>query len=164
MNSAAATMPPAPPAAANVAGGKGAGKLALLDGMRGVGACVVAICHTDSMRHLAIFKHNQLAVDMFFIMSGLVIGRAYDAKMTNGELTRRGFIRVRFIRLYPLFLLATLNRLRLAVREAPGRCRGPLQRGRAAALLRPHPALPSIGPRPQRDPHPPGRHGVVVDA
>ena len=51
-------------------------------------------------------NHGYLAVDFFFILSGFVIGYAYDdrwTKMTVGE-----FLKRRFIRLHPMVVIGAL--------------------------------------------------------
>ena len=54
----------------------------LLDGMRGVAALLVVwyhifegFCTSPTDQH---FNHGYLAVDFFFILSGFVVGYAYD--------------------------------------------------------------------------------------
>ncbi len=44
-----------------------------------------------------------LAVDLFFLMSGIVLARAYEQRLRAG-LTTLAFMRLRLIRLYPLYL------------------------------------------------------------
>jgi peptidoglycan/LPS O-acetylase OafA/YrhL len=82
----------------------------ILDGLRGVAAlCVVAmhICEANSTSHQdMIVNHGYLAVDFFFLLSGYVIGYAYDdrwGKMTLGEFFKR-----RLIRLHPLVILGSI--------------------------------------------------------
>jgi len=46
-----------------------------LDGLRGVCAITVMLFHCNDLFHTGpIFQHGFLAVDMFFILSGFVIG------------------------------------------------------------------------------------------
>ena len=84
----------------------------LLDGLRGVAAVLVIWYHffegfatspTDQM-----MNHGYLAVDFFFVLSGFVLGYAYDAPMQSGRLTRGGFILRRIIRLQPMVVLSVL--------------------------------------------------------
>ena len=83
----------------------------LLDGLRGVAAFIVLWYHifeafaTSSMdQH---FNHGYLAVDFFFILSGFVVGYAYDdrwkKKMTTGDFFKR-----RLIRLQPMVVLGVV--------------------------------------------------------
>lgn len=81
-----------------------AGRFVTLDGLRGVGAiCVVAGHSGDAFGGYAP-KHFYLAVDMFFVLSGFVIARAYDHRFLSG-LTLREFIKARIYRLYPIYLV-----------------------------------------------------------
>lgn len=83
----------------------------LLDGLRGVAAMLVIWYHffegfatspTDQM-----MNHGYLAVDFFFVLSGFVLGYAYDDRWKNG-LTVRRFLLRRVIRLQPLVVLAVI--------------------------------------------------------
>lgn len=88
----------------------------LLDAARGIAAILVLLYHA----HIFIFpsypnplgpdflKHSYLAVDLFFLMSGLVIARSYEAKLRSSALTFRQFTIVRLIRLYPLYIVGLL--------------------------------------------------------
>lgn len=84
-------------------------KYELLDGLRGVAAVLVIWYHffegfatspTDQM-----LNHGYLAVDFFFVLSGFVIGYAYDDRWARG-LTAGGFMLRRVIRLHPMVVLA----------------------------------------------------------
>lgn len=79
----------------------------ILDGLRGVAAIIVVTFHlTEPLGtgHLDILvNHGYLAVDFFFLLSGFVIGYAYDDrwhKMTVGTFFKR-----RFERLQPMVVL-----------------------------------------------------------
>ncbi len=72
----------------------------LLDGLRGVAACVVLWFHLS----LPGFRHGYLAVDFFFMLSGFVIAFAYQKKLDEG-FGFWDFMAVRVARLYPLYLL-----------------------------------------------------------
>ena len=65
----------------------------LLDGLRGVAALLVIWYHffegfatspTDQM-----MNHGYLAVDFFFVLSGFVIGYAYDGRWSRGALAMK---------------------------------------------------------------------------
>ncbi len=83
----------------------------ILDGLRGVAAVMVVLFHlfetfTGGNHLIQIINHGYLAVDFFFVLSGFVIGYAYDnrwAKMTLG-----GFFKRRLIRLHPMIILGML--------------------------------------------------------
>lgn len=78
-----------------------------LDGLRGIAALCVAAHHLPSMVGGPVFGGSYLAVDLFFLMSGFVISHAYDDKLRSG-LGAGGFMRIRLIRLYPLYVISTL--------------------------------------------------------
>ena len=79
----------------------------LLDGLRGVAAIIVVFFHLAeplATSHLDnLVNHGYLAVDFFFLLSGFVIGYAYDDRWD--KLTIGGFLRRRFERLQPLVVL-----------------------------------------------------------
>lgn len=84
----------------------------LLDGLRGVGALIVIIFHFGEAFSTGwqsqMMNHGYLAVDFFFILSGFVIGYAYDGRWRNGQMTARRFMLRRFIRLHPMVVLAII--------------------------------------------------------
>jgi peptidoglycan/LPS O-acetylase OafA/YrhL len=78
-----------------------------LDGMRGVAALIVVERHRPEMFFGTPAHGGHLAVDLFFILSGFVIAYAYAQRLSDGLGLGR-FMLARVIRLYPLYLLATL--------------------------------------------------------
>jgi peptidoglycan/LPS O-acetylase OafA/YrhL len=80
-------------------------KFAVLDGMRGIAALFVVVGHTGDLWGIT-FPRSYLAVDLFFILSGFVIAHAYDRKLATGNLTPIDFMKVRLIRLYPVYFLS----------------------------------------------------------
>jgi peptidoglycan/LPS O-acetylase OafA/YrhL len=80
----------------------------ILDGLRGVAALLVVVFHILEV-HFPHYPahpvhHGYLAVDFFFLLSGFVIGYAYDdrwQRMSVGE-----FFKIRLIRLHPLIMLS----------------------------------------------------------
>lgn len=82
----------------------------ILDGLRGVAALTVVCFHifeAYATSHLdQIINHGYLAVDFFFILSGFVIGYAYDDRMKKMGILE--FIKRRFIRLHPMVVFGTL--------------------------------------------------------
>ncbi|WP_240671073.1 acyltransferase family protein [Lacibacter luteus] len=78
-----------------------------MDGLRGVAAIIVVFFHLAeplASNHLDnIVNHGYLAVDFFFLLSGYVIGYAYDDRWHT--FTVAGFLRRRFERLQPLVVL-----------------------------------------------------------
>ncbi len=82
----------------------------ILDGLRGVAAVMVVAFHL--MEPLAkshqtqIINHGYLAVDFFFVLSGFVIGYAYDDRW--GKMTLKGFFKRRLIRLHPMVIMGMI--------------------------------------------------------
>ena len=83
----------------------------LLDGLRGVAALLVICYHifegfaTSPLdQH---FNHGYMAVDFFFILSGFVIGYAYDDRWKT-TLTLKGFFKRRLVRLHPMVIMGAL--------------------------------------------------------
>lgn len=82
----------------------------LLDGLRGVAAMIVIWYHffegyaTSPVTQNV--NHGYLAVDFFFVLSGFVIGYAYDNRWN--KLTPWRFMLRRVIRLHPMVVLAVL--------------------------------------------------------
>lgn len=82
----------------------------LLDGLRGVAALMVVWFHifeAYATSHLdQKINHGYLAVDFFFILSGFVIGYAYDDRW--GKMTEWEFFKRRLIRLHPMVVMGAL--------------------------------------------------------
>lgn len=77
-----------------------------LDGLRGIAAIAVFMHHAAPMWGPVLFPAGAyLAVDLFFLLSGFVLAHAYDRRFSSG-MSVLGFLRVRLIRLYPIYLLA----------------------------------------------------------
>ncbi|WP_166656180.1 acyltransferase [Paraburkholderia sp. BL10I2N1] len=83
-------------------------KYATLDGLRGVAAMLVVVVHFPHLFGLASIENGYLVVDLFFVMSGFVIGSAYEEKLLRENINGREFMRLRLIRLYPLYIAGTL--------------------------------------------------------
>ena len=82
----------------------------VLDGLRGVAALLVVAFHlfeTYSGNHFnQIINHGYLAVDLFFVLSGFVIGYAYDDRWET--MTVWGFFKRRIVRLQPMLVTGTI--------------------------------------------------------
>lgn len=89
-------------------------RFAILDGMRGLAALAVIADHVPSDFMTALLPGRYLAVDFFFVLSGFVLAHVYAQrlkdKMSFGE-----FMRVRIVRLYPLYIVGTLAGAALAL-------------------------------------------------
>lgn len=83
----------------------------LLDGLRGVAALLVIWYHVfEGFATSGVdqrFNHGYLAVDFFFVLSGFVIGYAYDDRWRKG-MTAGNFMLRRVIRLQPMAVIALL--------------------------------------------------------
>lgn len=83
----------------------------LLDGLRGVAAMLVIWYHfgegfaTSPVDQM--LNHGYLAVDFFFVLSGFVIGYAYDDRWSKGMTAGRFMLR-RVIRLHPMVILSVV--------------------------------------------------------
>ena len=82
----------------------------LLDGLRGVAALTVVCYHlfeAYATSHLdQRINHGYLAVDFFFLLSGLVNGYAYDDRWKRMSI--REFLTRRAIRLHPMVVMGAL--------------------------------------------------------
>jgi len=91
----------------------------LLDGLRGVAALLVIWYHVNEGFGFAEtvngagnglvknLNHGYLAVDFFFILSGFVIGYAYDDRWNKG-FTMKEFFKRRLIRLHPMVVMGAI--------------------------------------------------------
>jgi peptidoglycan/LPS O-acetylase OafA/YrhL len=79
-----------------------------LDGIRGIAAILVAMRHVRELFGPVAFAESYLAVDLFFALSGFVLGNAYDEKLRSGLSGSRFFL-IRIARLYPLYIIGTLT-------------------------------------------------------
>ena len=86
----------------------------ILDGLRGVAALLVVLYHVFECFDWSPAPHGYLAVDFFFVLSGFVIGYAYDdrwepaAGTNRPQLTLGGFFRRRLIRLHPMVVAGAI--------------------------------------------------------
>ena len=86
---------------------------AILDGLRGVAALMVVIYHIFEGYAFAgggiieSLNHGYLAVDFFFILSGFVVGYAYDDRLGKSMKTK-DFLKRRLIRLHPMVIMGAV--------------------------------------------------------
>ncbi len=82
----------------------------ILDGLRGVAALLVVAFHLfetySKGPEYQIINHGYLAVDFFFVLSGFVIGYAYDDRW--GKMSMWNFFKRRLVRLHPLVIYGTV--------------------------------------------------------
>jgi len=83
----------------------------LLDGLRGVAALLVIWYHVfEGFATSPVdqwLNHGYLAVDFFFILSGFVIGYAYDDRWKS-TMDVKGFFKRRLIRLHPMVVMGAV--------------------------------------------------------
>ena len=83
----------------------------LLDGLRGVAALLVIFYHIGEGFAASpidqCVNHGYLAVDFFYILSGFVIGYAYDDRWQK-SLAVGSFFKRRLIRLHPMVIMGAL--------------------------------------------------------
>ncbi len=83
----------------------------ILDGLRGVAALLVIWYHVfEAFATSPVdqrFNHGYLAVDFFFVLSGFVIGHAYDSRWQRGMTAGRFIVR-RIIRQQPMDIIGVL--------------------------------------------------------
>lgn len=95
----------------------------ILDGLRGVAAVMVLLYHVfNDAKSFYVwptpvyeFYHSFLGVDFFFILSGFVMGYAYDNSLSpdlqkgrGDTLTFWSFVKKRLIRLHPMVVMGVL--------------------------------------------------------
>ena len=82
----------------------------ILDGLRGVAAMIVVAYHLFETYSAGpvyqLLNHGYLAVDFFFVLSGFVIGYAYDDRW--GRMSLKDFFKRRLVRLHPMVIMGTL--------------------------------------------------------
>lgn len=80
-----------------------------LDAIRGLLAILVMSRHLDAFIKPLTFQETYLAVDIFFLLSGIVICQAYEDKLASrSEMTATSFFALRLIRIWPLYILGSL--------------------------------------------------------
>lgn len=82
----------------------------ILDGLRGVASVLVVLFHLletySKGPAYQLINHGYLAVDFFFVLSGFVIGYAYDDRWD--KMTTWGFFKRRLVRLLPMVIMGTI--------------------------------------------------------
>jgi peptidoglycan/LPS O-acetylase OafA/YrhL len=78
-----------------------------LDGMRGIASILVVLRHTAGFFGRGAVQDSYLAVDLFFVLSGVVICYNYEHKLRSG-LSAARFSWLRLVRIYPLYILGTI--------------------------------------------------------
>ena len=94
------------PTAPATAAAKPSGRFVALDGLRGIAALLVVFFHIGWPNHFTptnFVRNGYLAVDLFFILSGLVIYANYGVRINQFADAVR-FLGLRFFRVYPLLI------------------------------------------------------------
>lgn len=78
-----------------------------LDALRGIAALTVVAYHTAFIYGITAPAEGQIAVDLFFVMSGFIIAYRYEDDLCRG-MGLAAFVKVRLVRLYPLFILGAI--------------------------------------------------------
>lgn len=82
----------------------------ILDGLRGVAALMVICFHMFETYFSSSpdqpINHGYLAVDFFFVLSGFVVGYAYNDRWDR--MTTWNFFKRRFVRLHPMIIAASV--------------------------------------------------------
>lgn len=80
-----------------------------IEAYRGLAALAVFCVHGQAIVGESLVpRHGYLAVDLFFILSGIVMAHSYDRRFADGSLSSVGFMWLRVVRLLPVIVLATL--------------------------------------------------------
>jgi len=82
-------------------------EFATLDYLRGIAAIAILILHFRHELGAVPLPFSWLAVDFFFVLSGFVLTHAYEQRLL-ASMTPAEFMRLRLVRLYPLYLIGTL--------------------------------------------------------
>lgn len=96
----------------------------ILDALRGVAAVVVVFfhifeIHSEGDHARQIINHGYLAVDFFFLLSGFVIGYAYDDRW--GSMSLKDFFKRRLVRLHPMIIAGSvLGAAAFYFQDSPG--------------------------------------------
>lgn len=90
-----------------------------LDGIRGLAAIAVLLHHVGMFTSAPwLSPYGYLAVDLFFLLSGFVIGAAYERRLAAGLHPVKYIFEIRVVRMYPMILLGTLLGLSSALTGA----------------------------------------------
>jgi peptidoglycan/LPS O-acetylase OafA/YrhL len=87
----------------------GGGKLATLDGLRGIAAIVVMLYHIGNLYKFgAPFQRGYLFVDFFFLLSGFVLALSAEPRFATGW-TTLSFVVARVVRLWPVIAIGAIS-------------------------------------------------------
>lgn len=89
-----------------IAGMSSKSRLPILDGLRGVAALIVVAFHIFDSDPVNSVNHGYLAVDFFFMLSGYVMGYAYDDRWNTMSIG--SFFKRRLVRLHPMVVIGAI--------------------------------------------------------
>jgi len=78
-----------------------------LDALRGAAALLVVLRHCGDFWGDVAFTFSYLAVDFFFLLSGFILGGAYERKLQGG-MSVMAFVRLRAARLHPIYIVSLI--------------------------------------------------------
>jgi len=81
-------------------------RLPILDGLRGGAALIVVAYHIFDSDPVNRVNHGYLAVDFFFMLSGYVMGYAYDDRWETMSIG--SFFKRRLVRLHPMVVIGSI--------------------------------------------------------
>lgn len=122
-----------------------------LDSLRGICALLVCLFHfraNSPLISMAFVRGSWLFVDFFFVLSGFVIAANYRQRLINGGFLR-GFVILRFGRVYPLHLVMLLAYIAMELVGLVMASRG-AWRGRCSMPIIRWPRSLPISPSPSR--------------
>jgi peptidoglycan/LPS O-acetylase OafA/YrhL len=102
------------------------GEIKPLTGVRGFAASLVMLYHfsamsSDSGPAATFIRKGYLWVDLFFVLSGFIMGLSFASKFLNGKSSLRTtywlFLTHRLARIYPLYLLVTVESALASLRQ-----------------------------------------------
>ena len=123
----------------------GNARLEWFDLFRGVAAILVVTFHFDAFLGVPWFEFGFVAVDMFFVLSGIVLGVKYSAAIREG-LSFKKFAELRLKRLYPMAFIAGVFIVALNLSGVPSRAWPPAANFGAwtVFLITPYPYFPGL--------------------
>lgn len=77
-----------------------------LEALRGIAAIMVMLRHTEGVFGPVGSSASYLGVDLFFLLSGVVLANSYEGRLRSHDMSPAGFLLQRCVRLYPLYILS----------------------------------------------------------
>ena len=83
--------------------------------LRGLFTVMIFLSHLPFPCHTYFYKPSECAVTFFFMLSGFILCRAYEGRVSRGEVTIPRFMTSRLIRIYPLHIIGFVGALILTL-------------------------------------------------